>query len=73
MKKLVCMFSGWFEVDVNDVMLLNPETRKVKSASDVLVEHGSIDGWLLESFDDANRFATDGTFEQLDLSIDNDD
>lgn len=78
--KLVCYFSGWFEIDVADVKLIDPQMEDpatgktvVKTAAEWLAERGNIDGLILESFNDANAEATDGSFEELTLKIEKDD
>ena len=69
MKKLICYFSGWFEIDVKNVDLTNPETEEIKTAYEWLNKRGNIDGLILESFSNAYADSLDGEFEQLDLSI----
>lgn len=72
MVKVVCYFSGWFERDINDVMLLDPTTGTIKTAAEWLVERGNITSLILESFDEEHSNATDGEFEDLTLTIEND-
>jgi len=69
MPNLVCMFSGWFEIDTDSVKLIDTETDECKTAAVWLKERGNIDGLILESFNDAHSDSSDGEFDQLDLSI----
>lgn len=73
MKKLVCYFSGWFEIPVEDVLLHDCETDEVRTAKQFLFARGSIDGLLLESFKNAFDKSTDGEMDQLDISIEEDE
>lgn len=72
MKKLRCEFSGWFDVDVEDVRLIGKgedDDDVIKTAAQWLEEQGNIHGLVLESFRDAEARSLDGEFEQLDLSV----
>lgn len=69
--KLVVQYSGWFEIDADDVKLtdISGNEAVTKAASEWLAERGNIDGLLLESFTEAHNGATDGEFTELDLEI----
>jgi hypothetical protein len=73
MAKLVCFFSGWFEIDTNDVLLRNLDTDIVQTAQQWIESSKEpldlTNGFILESFNDANAAATDGLFEELTLEI----
>lgn len=75
MKKLVCYFSGWFEIDADDVQLvdLSTEPTVTKSAAEFLNEGKDIKKLILADFEGAFRDANDGEFESLELSIEDDD
>lgn len=71
-KKLVCFFSGWVEIDVDDVLLTDPDEQGLvptKPASQWLNERGNINGLILDSFENLIDDATDGSFEELTLNI----
>ena len=71
MKKLVCYFSGWFEIFIDEVQLKDPHhpDGKTQTAEQWLQERGHIDDLILESFNEANKQATNGSFEELQLEI----
>jgi hypothetical protein len=73
MKKLVCEFSGWFEISIDNVKLTNPnaddDAEYTKTAAEWLEEKGDIEGLILESFSEAVTTATEGEFMVLILSI----
>lgn len=69
MTKLVCMFSGWMECDVEDVLLTCPQTNVTKTAAVWLKEKGNIDDLILNNLRDMVTMSTDGEFEQIELSI----
>lgn len=75
MKKLVVMFSGWLEIDVNDVELDNIDGDEpiTKTAAGWLEERGNIDGLILTDFSEVYKNATDGAFEDIDLSVEDDE
>lgn len=73
MKKLICDFDGWFEIDPKDVMLVKFENGEVASAADMIAKYGSIEGCVLQDFSDAFKQATDGLLGTCDLSIEDED
>jgi hypothetical protein len=71
MKKLVCYFSGWFEICIDEVQLTDPHHPdcKTQTAEQWLQERGNINDLILASFNEANEQATNGSFEELRLEI----
>ena len=70
MPKLVCVFSGWCEIDVADVTLICLTTDQEKTAAQWIADGRAIDDTLmLESFDKMHADATDGAFEELSLHV----
>ncbi len=72
--KIICYFSGWAEQDADDVLLIDPHgDSPAKSAAQWITEKGNIDGLILDSFNEFNKYATDGEFEELRLEIQKED
>jgi len=67
--KLVCLFSGWFECDSDNVSLIDPTTDEVKTMAEWWDDRGNITGLMLNSFDDAKDNASDCEFSDIDLSV----
>lgn len=72
MPKLVCMFSGWFDIDVDNVDLTDPLTDKTLTAAKWLEEKGNIDDLILTSFHQASGDSDNELFEELTLTVEND-
>lgn len=79
MKKLVCYFSGWFDCDLNTI-LVNPMTNETNTVEEWLklnrtqeCPNGSIDGLMLESFNDARDNCLNSEFDDLDLTLEDDE
>jgi len=71
MSKLVCQFSGWCEIDTDDVKLEDCHHHEIKSASQWMAENnGELpDGLMLCSFAQLQIDSTGGEYTELDLSI----
>lgn len=70
--KLVCLFSGWFEIDTKNVELANQD-GETKTAKDWLKEKGGIENLILCSFGDALKNSDIRAFTDIDLSIEDED
>lgn len=69
MKNLVCYFGGWFEIPVDQVLLVDPDNLEVKkTAAEWLEERGNVDDLILASFADTLA-ESQSTFEELTLEI----
>jgi hypothetical protein len=71
MKKLVVQYSGWFEIPLEEVNLvdLNSADMETKTALEWLIEHGNIDGLALEDFNTALMASSDGELKEMNLEI----
>jgi hypothetical protein len=81
--KLMCEFSGWFEIDDNVKLTYIGKKDSISGVNNYVVktlqewieylkdmnEPFRMSDFILESFNDAVRDSTDGEFDTLDLEI----
>ena len=71
--KLVCEFSGWFEIDPSQVRLSDMDGKfqyMTKTAAEWIALKGNIDGLVLENFSKSHAESQGNDFTELNLRLD---
>ena len=66
--KVVCYFSGWFDVSPK-TMVTNLDNDVTQTLEQELESNPTLKSVILECFEDASKIATDGEFDELSLTI----
>jgi hypothetical protein len=73
-KKIIVEFSGWVECDSDKVKFLKLLTDDVITGTEWLkLSQDEQDDYMLEDCIEAQRTALDGSYEHLDVIVQNDD
>jgi hypothetical protein len=73
-KKIIVEFSGWVECDSDKVMLVDLLNDRVITGTEWLkLSQDEQDEYILEDCVEAQKTALEGSYEQMDIIIQNED